>query len=70
MKRKPVNGQNYWYYSTKFECAKEITFRDSDTYSLLNWSVGNLFYHKDEASSKGRDIMANIKRRFDDNFRK
>lgn len=63
-KKKPCNGDKLYYYSTKYECAKEIYFNENDTYSLLNWKVGNLFKRKDKASDEGQTIMNKIRKEY------
>lgn len=62
---KPEKGEMYWFY---LYGAKEIIdSRWSDgTYDLLLWKVGNCFKTEEEAATKGKEIMDQIKKEYEE----
>lgn len=62
---KPKKGEKYWTYS---EILEEVTsFRwEGYYYDLLLWKVGNCFKTRDEAEDKGKDIMEQIKKEYEE----
>ena len=62
---KPKKGEKYWFY---LYGAKEIIdSRWSDgTYDFLLWKVGNCFKTEEEAATKGKEIMDQIKKEYEE----
>ena len=62
---KPKKGEKYWFY---LYGAKEIIdSRWSDgTYDFLLWKVGNCFKTEEEAATKGKEIMEQIQKEYDE----
>lgn len=62
---KPKNGERYWYYSPlsreTFYLTREDGFDD-----LLLWKAGNCFKTKEEAETKGKKIMEQIIKEFEE----
>ena len=63
---KPKKGEKYWTYSEIWE---EVTsFRwEGYYYDLLLWKVGNCFKTRDEAEDKGKEIMEQIQKEYEEN---
>ena len=63
---KPKIGEKYWTYSEIWE---EVTsFRwEGYYYDLLLWKVGNCFKTRDEAEDKGKEIMEQIQKEYEEN---
>ena len=63
---KPKIGEKYWTYSEIWE---EVTsFRwEGYYYDLLLWKVGNCFKTRDEAEEKGKEIMEQIQKEYEEN---
>lgn len=62
---KPKKDEQYWYYSIAWESALDIEF-NSSIGDLLNWKVGNCFKTKEEALVKGKEIMEQIKKEYEE----
>ena len=62
---KPKKGERYWNYS-KVWC--EVTsFKWQGSYSdLLIWKVGNCFKTREEAETKGKEIMEQIQKEYEE----
>ena len=62
---KPEKGENYWFY---LYGVKKISTRrwDDGTYDLLLWKVGNCFKTRDEAEDKGKEIMEQIQKEYEE----
>ena len=62
---KPKIGEKYWTYSEIWE---EVTsFRwEGYYYDLLLWKVGNCFKTRDEAEAKGKEIMEQIQKEYEE----
>ena len=62
---KPKKGEKYWFY---LYGTKEIIYsRWSDvTYDLLLWKVGNCFKTEEEAETKGKEIMEQIQKEYEE----
>lgn len=62
---KPKIGEKYWTYSEIWE---EVTsFRwEGYYYDLLLWKVGNCFKTRDEAEDKGKEIMEQIQKEYEE----
>ena len=62
---KPEKEEKYWIYLYGL---KQIIYRtwSEGTYDLLLWKVGNCFKTRDEAEDKGKEIMDQIQREYDE----
>ena len=62
---KPKKGEKYWFY---LYGTKEVIYsRWSDgTYDLLFWKVGNCFKTEEEAKIKGKEIMEQIGKEYEE----
>ena len=60
---KPKIEEKYWYYSDVLEEAKYITWYDSFL-NLLLWKTGNCFRTREEAETKGKEIMEQIRKEY------
>lgn len=62
---KPKNGELYWHYSEAWKegisCDWEGGFND-----LLLWKAGNCFRTEEEATAKGKEIMKQIRKEFEE----
>lgn len=56
---KPSEGYKYWWYSIAWNQAIDNEF-NSSIGDLLHWKVGNCFKTKEEAETKGKEIMEQI----------
>ena len=63
--RKPKKGDEYWYYS---KCWKQAIFGtwEGGLFELCLWKVGNCFRTEDEAKNKGKEIMEQIQKEFEE----
>ena len=62
---KPKKGEKYLYYSNYFDEASSCIWTDGVS-DLLLWKVGNCFRTKDEANTKGKEIMEQIKKEYEE----
>ena len=64
---KPKKGDTYSYYinSTYFYGTNSCKWTDEDL-DLLLWKVGNCFRTEEEAKTKGKEIMDQIKKEYDE----
>ena len=62
---KPKNEEKYWYYSDVFEEATYINWHGSFL-NLLLWKVGNCFKTEEEAATKGKEIMEQIHKEYEE----
>ena len=64
---KPKKGDNYYYYinSTYFDGTNSRMWTDEDL-DLLFWKVGNCFKTEKEAATKGKDIMEQIQKEYEE----
>ena len=60
---KPSEGYTYWWYSIAWKQAIDNEF-NSSIGDLLHWKVGNCFKTKEEAETKGKEIMEQIKKEY------
>ena len=58
---KPKCGDTYYYFGGRFSIATNWV---AHTYDILNWKVGNCFRTKEEAETKGKEIMEAIQKEF------
>lgn len=63
---KPKKGEKYWFY---LYGTKEIIYSrwGDGTYDLILWKTGNCFKTKEEAETKGKEIMEKIKKEYEEN---
>lgn len=61
---KPKKGETYWYYID----AKRVdwTYWNSKLFDLLNWKMGNCFRTEEEAETKGKEIVGQLKKEFEE----
>ena len=62
---KPKYGERYWYYST----LSRKTFylmREDGLDDLLLWKAGNCFKTREEAEIKGKEIMEQIQKEYEE----
>lgn len=62
---KPKKGNIYWYYSIVWDEAKFSHFED-EIIDWLLWKVGNCFRTKEEANAKGKEIMEQIQKEYEE----
>ena len=62
---KPKNEEKHWYYSDVFEEATYINWHGSFL-NLLLWKVGNCFKTEEEAATKGKEIMEQIHKEYEE----
>lgn len=60
---KPSEGYKYWWYSIAWNKAINNEF-NSSIGDLLHWKVGNCFKTKEEAETKGKEIMEQIMKEY------
>ena len=62
---KPEKGEKYWFY---LYGAKEVIDSrwSGGTYDLLLWKVGNCFKTQEEAATKGKEIMDQIQKEYEE----
>lgn len=62
---KPKNGDSYWRYGANSNLA--ITqYWDTDGVDLTNWKIGNCFKTEEEAETKGKEIMEQIMKEYEE----
>ena len=64
---KPKKGETYWYYPNPihFGVINSYVWND-DLTDLLFWKVGNCFKTEEEAKTKGKEIMEQIKKEYEE----
>lgn len=62
---KPEKEEKYWIYLYGL---KQITYRtwSEGNYDLLLWNAGNCFKTEEEAENKGKEIMEQIKKEYEE----
>ena len=65
---KPKKGEIYSYYinSTYFDGTNSCMWTDEDL-DLLLWNAGNCFKTEEEAEAKGKEIMEQIQKEYEEN---
>lgn len=62
---KPKKGEAYWHYSEVWR--EVISFEWEDClYDFLLWKLGNCFKTREEAETKGKELMETIKKEYDE----
>ena len=62
---KPEKGDIYFYYAKAFEQTLSERWIGGN-YDLLLWKSGNCFKTDEEAKAKGKEIMDNIKKEYEE----
>ena len=62
---KPEKGEKYFYYAKAFGQTVYKIWID-ENYDLLLWKVGNCFKTDEEAKDKGKEIMEQIKKEYEE----
>ena len=62
---KPKKGETYWYYRIKRGDAFLTTWC-SDGLDLCRWKAGNCFKTREEAETKGKEIMEQIQKEYEE----
>lgn len=62
---KPEKGEKYFYYAKAFGQTVYKMWID-ENYDLLLWKVGNCFKTEEEAKDKGKEIMEQIKKEYEE----
>lgn len=60
----PINGEMYWFYTNYFHTTY-CTWTDGVS-DLLLWKTGNCFKTEEEAKTKGKEIMEQIKKEYEE----
>lgn len=62
---KPKQDDRYWYYCLTWESANCSRWA-SDGVDLQSWKIGNCFRTKEEAETKGKEIMEQIQKEYEE----
>lgn len=62
---KPRKGRNYWYYNAQTEKPYKKEW-NGGYYDLLRWKAGNCFKIGEEANVKGKEIMKQIQKEYEE----
>lgn len=62
---KPKQGERYWWYSDAWEQAIATKW-DGSHIDFVEWKAGNCFRTEEEANTKGKEIMEQIKKEFEE----
>lgn len=62
---KPKEGERYWFHSETLNQTISRTWCGGN-YDLCLWKVGNCFKTKEEAETKGKEIMKQIQKEFEE----
>ena len=62
---KPKKGGTYWFFSYSLKQKMSSKWGDG-TYDLILWKSGNCFKTKEEAESKGKEIMDQIQKEYEE----
>ena len=62
---KPKKGGTYWFFSYSLKQKMASKWGDG-TYDLILWKSGNCFKTKEEAESKGKEIMDQIQKEYEE----
>ena len=61
---KPKKGETYWYYSNPIVINSYVW--NDDLTDLLFWKAGNCFRTYEEAETKGKEIMEQIQKEYEE----
>ena len=62
---KPKTGEQFWYYSVGLKEAYLKQCKD-DLCDMLYWKVGNCFKTKKEANAKGKEIIEQLQKEYEE----
>ena len=62
---KPKKGETYWFFSYSMKQKMSSKWGDG-TYDLILWNAGNCFRTKEEAETKGKEIMEQIQKEYEE----
>lgn len=62
---KPEYGEAYWKWGTNVECAQFKRWNDAST-DFACWKLGNCFKTKEEAETKGKEIMEKLVKEYEE----
>lgn len=62
---KPKEGELYWYYSKTLNQAISRNW-NAENYALCLWKCGNCFKTEKEANAKGKEIMKQIQKEYEE----
>lgn len=62
---KPKKGVPYWYYSEGWKEGTNNQWKD-DLFDLMMWKIGNVFKTKEEAETKGKDALEQVRKEFEE----
>ena len=62
---KPKKGEPYWYYSAGWKEATLMQCEDN-LCDMLYWKIGNCFRTEEEAKAKGKEIMEQIQKEYEE----
>lgn len=62
---KPKYGDAYWKWATNLELAQFKRWNDAST-DFACWKLGNCFKTSEEAKTKGKEIMEQIKKEYEE----
>ena len=62
---KPKKGEKYWFYLYGVKEVIDSRWGDG-TYELILWKVGNCFKTEEEAETKGKEIMEQIQKEYEE----
>ena len=62
---KPKKGGTYWFFSYSLKQKMSSKWGDG-TYDLILWKSGNCFRTKEEAETKGKEIMEQIQKDYEE----
>lgn len=62
---KPKKGEAYWHYSTLWKQATFLKWEGTID-DLILWKVGNCFRTEEEAKTKGKEIMEQIQKEYEE----
>lgn len=62
---KPKEGKEYWYYSEAWKQGISTKW-ESGIQDLFFWKVGNCFRTKEEADAKGKEIIKQLQKEYEE----
>lgn len=62
---KPKNDETYWWYSEAWKHGISTKWK-SEIQDLFFWKVGNCFRTKEEAKTKGKEIMEKLVKEYEE----
>ena len=62
---KPKQDDRYWYYCLTWKSANCSRWA-SDGVDLQSWKIGNCFRTKEEAETKGKEIMEQLQKEYEE----